>query len=251
MKSIKIAGLCLVAVFAFSAVAAGSAFASEAEPVPTFKVCAKATKVGKSYTGKYNDKACTEANAEGKGKYELEEVAPGTKLSGTSKETKINAKSTAGATEAITCSKDTVAGEITGPNSFTDTVTYSKCVANGEKKTGACEDIVAAGGGELYWINAGETVAGAVTGAPAPFKCGTATVELKNSLISTVVNASKGFNVVAAVNGSGEQEDRAFWVGGEEIGGEYVHLSTEVGAKFYEATLAGTEEVKAKDISIR
>lgn len=55
MKRMRILGLALVAVFAFAALSAGAASAN-----PTWKVCEKAPKVGKTYTGKYLDKACTE-----------------------------------------------------------------------------------------------------------------------------------------------------------------------------------------------
>ena len=72
MKRIRIIGLCLVAVFAMSAIAAASASAQ-----PTYKLCGTAAKVGKKYTGKYNSKTCskTEENAKGEGKYELKEAA--------------------------------------------------------------------------------------------------------------------------------------------------------------------------------
>ncbi len=65
MKRFKIVGLCLVAVFAFSAVAVSSASAG------SLGVCGKAAKVGKSYTGKFSDKLCATAEPKGEGKYEF------------------------------------------------------------------------------------------------------------------------------------------------------------------------------------
>lgn len=71
MKRIRILGLCLVAAFALSVVAASSAVAA-----PEFYECHKLTT--KPYTGKYSDKKCTKEateaeKAEGKkNKYELQ-----------------------------------------------------------------------------------------------------------------------------------------------------------------------------------
>lgn len=67
MKRMRILGLALVAVFALVAVAASSASAA----APVWAVCAKAPKEGKTYTGKYSNKTCSEVNAESKGEYEL------------------------------------------------------------------------------------------------------------------------------------------------------------------------------------
>jgi len=67
MKRIRIMGLCLVAIFAVSAVAAMSASAAE----PSWYECGKAAKVGKFYTGKYINKTCTEVSGTSTGKYEL------------------------------------------------------------------------------------------------------------------------------------------------------------------------------------
>lgn len=261
MRSIRIVGLCLVAVFAFSAVAAASAMA---EGQPTFNECKKLEKVGGKYTGTYTNKECTteatptEKTEGKKNKYEL--VAASGTFTGKSKATKIVAKSTTGVTEEITCAKDTVTIEIFPPSGFVEKVTLSKCKnSKGEPcQNAGSEEIQVEGDGELYWINAGETVPGTVVAMPVAFNCGgTATVEIVGTfLVSTVENnGTKGFKIVSAVNGSGEQADRALFIEGEEIGGEYMHLNTEVetihGHEFREATLAGTEEIKAKDVSVR
>jgi hypothetical protein len=60
-------GLCLVAIFAVSAVAAMSASAAE----PSWYECGKAAKVGKAYTGHYTDKNCTVVSGTNTGKYEI------------------------------------------------------------------------------------------------------------------------------------------------------------------------------------
>ena len=80
---LKIMGLCLVAVFAMTALVSASASAAE----PAFYECHKLT--AKPYTGKYTDKKCTKEatakeQAEGKkNKYELQEgVGKGKSLQG-------------------------------------------------------------------------------------------------------------------------------------------------------------------------
>lgn len=79
MKRIRIVGLCLVAVFALSAVAVSAA---SAETAPTYKVCAKVKE-----TGKFNDKKCSVASKGGKkeGDYELSEWSAAKKKAFTGK----------------------------------------------------------------------------------------------------------------------------------------------------------------------
>lgn len=252
MKSIKIAGLCLIAAFAFSAVAAASALA---EGQPTFKACVKAAVSG---TGKYNDKACTEANAESKGKYELAEVAAGTKYTGKSKTTTIVAKSESGATENIVCGKDVASIEVTEPSKFVETLTLSKCKANGSKtepcENGAKETIKTEGiNGEFYFLNAAETQLGVFSTPPVgTFKCGSQSLEVENFLIGAVENSSKGFSFNYAVSG-GKQAISGFFAEGEEIVGPITLVTEKEGEPGvqYEATLAGSEAFKAKGVSVR
>jgi hypothetical protein len=60
MKRRTILGTCLVVSCGVIAMFASSA--SAALPAPVWAVCAKAAKVNKKTTGKYNDKACTMKN---------------------------------------------------------------------------------------------------------------------------------------------------------------------------------------------
>jgi hypothetical protein len=69
MERLRVMGLCLVVALGLSAAVAASASAAP----PTWFECAKASKVGKLYTGDYNDKLCASPNAEGTGKYVLRE----------------------------------------------------------------------------------------------------------------------------------------------------------------------------------
>jgi hypothetical protein len=126
MKRIRIIGLALVAVFAFSAVVAAAAQAGE------YGRCAKVAKIEKKYHGKYEDKNCTEANPTIEGKYEWA-PGPGPEPGYTSTTKVAILKSAAG---NIVCKKSTDTGEITGVKSDVDTVTFTSCVLEATK--GAC-----------------------------------------------------------------------------------------------------------------
>ncbi len=80
MKRIGIIGLCLVALFAFSAMASSSALAGE------YITCGKAAKVGKKYTGSYTNNNCSALSATEEGKYEAGEPSFPVKVTSTTKE---------------------------------------------------------------------------------------------------------------------------------------------------------------------
>jgi hypothetical protein len=159
MKSIKIAGLCVAAVFAFTAVAAGSA---SAQPRPEFKLCKKVT------SGKYTEKNC---NTAGTGKYELETAPTGTSLSGKSKVTTIEALTRSKEAVTVKCKTDKVTGATTGPSSFSETIKYSSCEAKAREKcsNGKAGEIVVSGNVALYWVNKAETEPGAAVDLEAEF----------------------------------------------------------------------------------
>jgi hypothetical protein len=135
MKRISLVGLCLAAVFAFGAT---SAFAA----APTYKVCVKAAKSGKTYTGKYNDKNCTEANAKSEGKYELASWASAKKKGFKTKSGKSTLYSyipSVGIAGTVVCAKDKGEGEITGESTSKSTVIFEKCESSGFKCTSTGE----------------------------------------------------------------------------------------------------------------
>ncbi len=145
MKRMRIVGLCLVAVFALSAVMAASASAA----LPEYKVCLKAKKAGKLWTGHYTDKACSKhatgaEEAAGKtNKYEREEwkkakkfTFKGKNVNGTPhnnivdpfgpnmvKGEKAQIKGT------TTCTKEKVTGTVTGPKTEKWKTEYKGCEA--------------------------------------------------------------------------------------------------------------------------
>jgi hypothetical protein len=121
MKRIGMAGLCLMVMVAFSAIAASSAFAAE------YGVCVKASKVEKEYTGEYTEKNCQNESATASGKYEwVPGPGPEPKYTG-----KTGVVTLTGAAGAIECKKSVSTGEITGPKSDTDVFTFSQCTTKG------------------------------------------------------------------------------------------------------------------------
>lgn len=123
MKTIKLAGLCLVAVLVFTAVAAASASAE-----PTYKSCVKAPKnEEKKLTGGYNDKLCSEVNIAGEGKYEAVEVITPLNFEGKSKTTTIYFHNEGGLVDKLVCKKDKEGSQIESPTSENGTITFEKC----------------------------------------------------------------------------------------------------------------------------
>jgi len=129
MKRYKVIGLCLVAVFAFSAIAASGAQAG------TFGRCVKETT--KPYKGKFTDKNClvkaTPAEeAEGKHNKYNWVPGPGPKPGFTSKGGASALKGEAG---EITCKKNTDVGKMTGEKTDEDVFTFEKCVLSVTKES--------------------------------------------------------------------------------------------------------------------
>jgi hypothetical protein len=247
MKRIRIAGVCLVVAFAFSAIVVASAFA---EGSPEFVKCVKVAN-----TGKYSEKACEkEASPAGTGKYERELVTAGTKVTGKSKKTTITAVGVNGNSQTIVCKKDTLTGEFEQSSYFRAFTKLEDCEGNGSK-TDKCGN---SGAETIEWhttfyaryLEPGETEAtqrGIVIPYPAGFTCGTEEVALSGILVGTAENTSKGVSIALGVTG-GHQEDRRFFFEGEEYT-EEVPLYTE--PTLAEATVQGTEELALKGVSLR
>lgn len=128
-------GLCVLAVFAISAVVAASA---AAETFPSYKVCAKAPKVDKHYTGRFNQKTCTEVNAKGEGKYEVEPWTASMKpnLKGKGGEVTLDGyEKGVGVLASIACKKSTDVGKITGESTGTEVITLQQCTGEEEPCT--------------------------------------------------------------------------------------------------------------------
>jgi hypothetical protein len=123
MRRITTVGLlCVVAVFAASALAASAASAA----LPEYKTCIKM-----KGAGKFNDKNCSLVNGGGTGNYELGEWNQGK-----STEFKGKGKNPVNATvnpfthtveSEVTCKTEKVAGKLTGPKTAEIQSTWKKC----------------------------------------------------------------------------------------------------------------------------
>jgi hypothetical protein len=233
-------GLCLVAIFAISAVAAAGAYASGR---PEYKACGKTPKVGKTYpTGEFSNKECTDP-ASG-GKYRLEEVAEGTSFTSKSKATVITADG-----KTVKCKKDTGAGAILSQFEGTDKITFADCAVNGNKKepcgtSGSIETNQLATG--LFFVNEDETENGVALigeeGVFADFKCGAQTVVVEGIVLGLIANTSKGEKITFAVSG-GHQALQDAWFSESSIP---AHLESDG----EEATLETTEEQGPKGVGV-
>jgi hypothetical protein len=126
MKRIKIVGLCLVALFAFSAVAASGASAAE------YFTCVK------DKGGAYSDKECSNNVGAGKGKFERASAVGATYTS----KTKTAVLSTPEIGGKVTCKKSTDTGKITGATTDEDLVTFVDCSSEGKP----CQNVGGASG---------------------------------------------------------------------------------------------------------
>jgi hypothetical protein len=132
MTRIRIIGLCLVAMFAMSAIAASAASAEEF--APERGVC----KVAKKGLGEYLNATCTEKGAKGGAKKEFVWVPLAKAAAMTSKTGEATLKSfTPEGAElpAVTCKKSKGKGKI-GATTSTSIVTFEECSSAGEKCTG-------------------------------------------------------------------------------------------------------------------
>jgi hypothetical protein len=126
MKRIRMMGLALVAVFAFSAMVASAAQAGE------YGTCVKTVKVNKKYTGNYTDANCTVVNAKHEGEYEWAPTPVGSHIKTTDTSTTATLKSALG---SVVCKKSKSTGEITGPKTDTEIVTFETCETSKKKCT--------------------------------------------------------------------------------------------------------------------
>jgi hypothetical protein len=117
--------MCLVAIFALSALVAATASAA-----PEYKTCVKAEKVGRTYpSGEFSDKACSVASPGGK--YKLGAWNEGKKTTNKGKGTNpVNRQIYPALKEAVAdveCTSEKTAGAVTGPSSGETKAEYKGC----------------------------------------------------------------------------------------------------------------------------
>lgn len=135
MRRITIVGLLLASAVALGAIAASSALAAGG---PEYLACAKAKKDGKKYTGRYENKTCSELSGTGEGKYERVAAKFPLKFKSKIGETKVHVydpKDSAEDAEVI-CTKGKDAGAITSSTAGTVTITEEGCNVPVEDENG-------------------------------------------------------------------------------------------------------------------
>ena len=195
MTRIRIAGLCLVALFAISAFGASSALA-----FPERGTC-KAAKKG---AGEYLDSLCQTPGLKGGAKKEFVWVAQAkaTAFTSTTGEATLKSFTPEGAElPAVTCTKSKGKGKALTSTTSESVVTFEGCTSAGEKCTGgakakAGQIITFTLDGKLGTIGGGSGVGEVIKGAgpgglSSEFKCGANEIKTEGAVIGEVspVNA--------------------------------------------------------------
>lgn len=113
MRRLEVSGLCLVAVFALTAVVAPGAQAGQ------IGRCVKAAKSGRKYTGKYSDKLCGTPESKGEGKYEWEATKVAIPFTSEGGATSLNSAAGEIACEHMTDKGEYLPGGVKGTNTLT------------------------------------------------------------------------------------------------------------------------------------
>jgi hypothetical protein len=117
MKRISTVGLSVVAMFAFSAMAASSALAGE------YITCVKVAKENKKFHGKYTGNNCAVLSATSEGKYER--GSPAFPVTFTTKSKMVQLSSAAG---SVNCKESAGKGAILGPKMSLEERTLTECL---------------------------------------------------------------------------------------------------------------------------
>jgi hypothetical protein len=247
MKSMRILGLALVAVFALVAISAASASAAE----PAFYECAK---VAKGETGPY-EKGC--AKEGGKGGYVLREgIGKKHTFKGKGGKATLHTPAVGG---EVTCAKFADSGELTSPTTEGKVVSvFSKCTSLGKvcaspgakKGTIETKDL----SGSLGYLNKAKHEVGvdlkAESGSVlAEFECEGLTVVVTGSVIGqiTPVNTfTKTSTTTFEVNAEKFQKYKKFESGPENV------LESEIdGTGPYESGQEPSATNKGEDLEIK
>lgn len=257
MRRTRIVGLCLVAMFAMTAIAASSASAA----LPELYECAKAPKVGKFFTGKYNDKKCSETNEAGTGKYELQPgIGKGKTFKGKGKVATLHTPAIGG---EVTCKTNKSEGKNTSPTHQSNvTAQFKTCTSLGKKcsSTGHGEKKA----GEIYTnplegdfgyiskspLKVGVVLVGEGGKDSADFTCEGLEIETKGGVIGEITGNINTFNKttenIFAVTGGGLQQVTKF------EGGPTTQLETIVnGSGPFPSGQQATVTVKGDELNLK
>jgi hypothetical protein len=231
MKRIRIVGLCLIAVFALSAVAASGASAA-----PEYFTCVKA--VPKN-TGNYTDKECSNpASPAGTGKYERASAVGATDSS----KTKTAVLSTPAIGGKVTCKKSTGTSKITSATTDEDEVTFVDCTSEGKpcQNAGGSSGVIKTNPLLTTVVSSTETEFTSLSGRSgyqAEFECGGVPIRTKGFTIGHTTSPAAGHaNKKSTVTFSGEENlETEVNIGAGFIGPFPSEENTTASVKFSEA----------------
>jgi hypothetical protein len=254
MTRIRLAGLCLVAVLAISAVT--TAASASAMGNPEYVVCVKAK------GGHFSDKACSISAPEGTGKYELAPVSSAKKKalkgkSGVSNFTFYIPET--GRVGEVSCGKKNVkVGETTSSGTTTYHLTLGGCTSSGKTcaSAGSKKGIIETGtiSGNLVLVSGSPLKVGILIGEPGAtlieFNCEGLEVKITGSVIGEITGnintISKTYTYTFAVNAAGENLIQA-----AEGGPPNVLLATITGVGTVPVGFSSTVTVKGEALEIR
>jgi hypothetical protein len=204
MKRIRIVGLCLVAVFALSAIVAGGASAAS----PEYKTCIKATEKTPEKTykdGEFSDKACGTPSPGGKyklgawnaGKKKFAQKGKGGK--GANIQYNPETNSPIGDTE---CASEKITGEVTGPKESRIQTEYKGCKTNEGKNctSGAKKGVIVTKELSAVLVPIGSSEGDGIAISPktgsvlAEYECEGISIVATGGVIGEIVGAGKAAN---------------------------------------------------------
>jgi hypothetical protein len=249
MKRYRIAGLCLVVVFAIAALVTASASAAGPEYFECAKVAMK--------TGNFSDKSCTVASVPGKGKYELQPgIGKGKTTKGKGGKNRHVVPAVGG---EVSCASFKSVGKLTSPKTSTIKITFQKCVALSKKCTSAGQNpgtiVTSQLLGELGYISksplkVGMAYTSEAKGAYAEFNCEGLEMKVTGSVIGEVTG---NINTVSAesesnfeLTGGGEQFYTSF-----EGGPQQVLLNEVNGSGPFKSGLGGRAREKKEKLMVK
>jgi hypothetical protein len=260
IKRTRSFGLCLAAVLTLSACAATSAAAE----LPEFKVCSKATKVGKAYTGRYDNETCSVIDAESEGKYELRSWEAAKKKTFRSKGEPAIFDSYIqgfGIVGTVTCKYSRGSGQLIGPKEVTTTLTFSKCRSGGEyctsegQKAGTIETAPLTETFLLTRFGEANTLVDAIKPHEGdPFftmSCGAESVRTTGSVIGEVIGdinvISRTWTESFSVNAVGEEVPQEVE---QEPGVKHILLTEVVDVGTFGSAMALTDTVRGESLEL-
>jgi hypothetical protein len=259
VRHLRMVGVCLVAMFAITAIASASASAAQ----PEYMRCVKAAKVGTKYTGKYTNSLCTLESETKEGKFEVAPFTPPASFSAKGTATTFYYWKPGTPSKIIwkvQCKSDVENATIEEPTTLGGTITLKECSTTNnvtKVKTVACPSSLEI---PFFGILRESTVPASpgfgvtyLYQTPA-FSCGGATFEVTTGFpFSTGVIGSTYKGVWAVNTKTGEQKQEGWLEEGEpdHFAPTEVEVTQGASSEALRFGLATSEPLVAKGVVIK